>query len=81
MRSNIGNHTTLLVVATCAILAVVAVGLTTALASPGTPSSTPAPARGSASAHLSDVARASFSVFGQPLGDGEDLRVVNEIVI
>lgn len=80
MRHKTNRRMALSLVAACAALAVLGVGLSGALASSKTKPQVPAPAVGSASPQLSAQAKASFSVFGQPAGDSEDQRIVSQVL-
>jgi hypothetical protein len=74
-------RTVLYLIAGCAALSVLGAGLASALASSRTkPQGAATPAVGSASPQLSAQARASFSVFAQPVGGSEDERIVDGVL-
>ncbi len=80
MGHKMNRRRALSLIAACAALAVLGVGLAGALASSKTTPQVPAPAVGSASPQLSAQAKSSFSVFAQPPGGSEDQRIVGEVL-
>lgn len=68
-------------ISTCAVLAIGGVGIATAVgSSAGSHDAIRAPVPGSAAPRLSDSAEASFSVFTEPEGNSEDIRVAEEVL-